>query len=344
MKINYESFLERTKELKVIVFGDQYLDLNGAGGYVGYSRENPAIPILGAETILFNPGGGANLATNFASIPILTWVIGIWGKDIFRIQLEQEFQAKNINVDYMTEGKATGVFGKYYFVNGNHVSRVDFIPSRICAQMLKKLSKRLRAAIEDIKPDLIFVADYDEVRKGICWPVILEIIRGSKIPSFGTSRKRLKELIGLDFLFMNQRELIEQFPSKETLVEKIRFLLDFTNCGKAVVTLSGAGASVYWKKDTNEEMMDNNLPLNCVNIQSIALQDVDACGCGDTFAAFFAVAIVAGYDDIEAGKIGNAAARAVSRKRFGAAYPESIEVENEYDLIEQDLRKMRRMI
>lgn len=351
--MKFEELRERhLEEIKVVVLGDQYLDLNGVGGYVGQSREKESIPVFGSETLSFNPGGGANLTANYHSVPIEVYPCGLWGtpEDIFRIRLEREFADRNIDTRGMIENgeRGTGVFLKFYFPSGVHVERLDFLPSRVYVQTIKLIKERLSKLIQEVQPHIIMVADYDEVRSGFCFPEVLDIARHSGALMFGTSRKRILNLKSFDFLIMNRKELFEQVPTQETIDDKARQVLSITNSKNLIVTKEGTGATLYYfgkerhkpEKGTLKDAM-HVPPLQVLNVLSVPLKDVDTCGCGDTFAVYFSVSIAAGCDASESMKFGNAAARIVTRTKYGAGYPDSSKIDDEIADIESKMRRFK---
>ena len=60
-------------------------------------------------------------------------------------------------------------------------------------------------------------------------------------------------------------------------------------------------------------------------------ENIDSCGCGDTFLATLSSCIMSGYDLEESMKIANSAARAAARKLYGAHCITVDEIGNEYE-------------
>ena len=143
-----------------------------------------------------------------------------------------------------------------------------------------------------------------------------------------------------DFLFLNEKELAGQVAEDyEGNDVKASVLMSATNTNCLVLTLAGKGVAVYFTPDVLglpdgmlrfQRLHSEGFDIAVVLVSSVPLKDVDPCGCGDTFMAAFSSAIMANYNVTQAASIGNAAARVVARKKFGAAAPSMDEVEKEY--------------
>lgn len=317
----------------VLVYGDHYLDRQGVGSWQGFSREEEELPIFRIHSEFYNPGGAGNLACNFQSLGVTTKVAGIWGTacDWNRKILEYEFHTRGIDTSGMTAGGKTPKFEKCYFQSGAHIIRMDVDPEELNPTVTHQCCTKLRQLFDENEFDLLAVADYDETKKGVCFPRALELLSTCKKPKFATSRLRISQLKGFDFLMLNRKELMEQIGDPDMTVNlRAAFLMTIANAQAVVVTLAGQGVTVFCKGDPKAKLTESS-PLQSIQVPSYPVTEVtDPCGCGDTFFAMFISALAVGYDATLAAQLGNAAARVVVKKLYGAYAPTLQEVEKEY--------------
>lgn len=339
-------------DLKVMVYGDQLLDRNVLGENIGWSRENQNIHIFIGTEERYNPGGGGNLACNVARLASKVVVCGLWGdpNDMYRLKLQDLFDEQEIDCYGMLDAERTGVFGKMYLKSGIHIGRSDIALPRMNAELIKPMMDKATKILDlDSEISCILTADYDEFGQGICRSEILEIFtKNENTLTFGTSRSRIVRMKDFDFLFLNEKELIEQLtgsPARRDVLASA--LLSITKAKCLVLTLANEGVRVYFTEDVFglpdieldfQSLFDSGPSLAVVSIPTIPLRDVDPCGCGDTFLSTFSTAIMANYNVLEAASIGNAAARVVAQKRFGAASASVDEIEKEYAEIQRQSR------
>lgn len=294
---------EKLSKLSVLVFGDMYLDRDCIGDFEGKSKEDEHISILKAHAEKYQPGGGGNLASCFASLGIKTTVVGLWGdkSDINRQILEQKFKEKGIDTSFMVESGKTLVFGKFYTSDGEHMFRYDIISENMNDEKENLLIKNIEKTISNV--NFIACADYNNsgIRDMVCKDTLRPIIE-SKIPIFATGRKDVDKFKGFDYLFLNEQEFIGQSFAD--------YAIDFAELFKisSLIITSEKGADVF-KSDGLEYKSKSK------NIEG----DIDTCGCGDMFYAMYASSIMAGYDIETSLKLANLAAGIVAKKMFGAA-------------------------
>jgi len=149
---------------------------------------------------------------------------------------------------------------------------------------------------------------------------------------FGTSRGRIGSFTGFDTLVVNEKELMEAAGDSQTTLDiKAALVLSVTGASNLVVTLGERGAVVYQRK---EKVIDlkADAPLNVTTVPSMPLDGkIDTCGCGDVFLAMLSLCLHSGASFEDSTKAANAAARAESRKLFGA-HPVALEkIEAEYE-------------
>jgi len=341
--MNFEELKAKLSGRSVLVYGDHYLDRNGIGRWHGFSREEEELPIFHMFEELYNPGGAGNLAATFAALGVKTTVAGVWGteEDWNRKILEDEFRKRGIDTSGMVEGGRTPKFEKCYFKSGVHIIRMDLDAEELSLTTQQACCEKLKWLLKDEGNfDFLAVADYDETNKGVCFPRALEILSTYKKPKFGTSRARVSRFKGFDLLILNRKELIEQIGDGEmTLNLRAAFLMSITGADGIVITLAGQGVEVFQHGKKSSDLMTDT-PLSSFRVRSEAVSGrVDPCGCGDTLYATFVSALSAGYDSKESAQLGNAAARAVVRKKYGAATPTLDEIEAEYQEMYEGVRR-----
>lgn len=326
--MNFETLKYRFSQLSVLVCGDMCLDRNYIGQYSGYSRELEHLPIFRTEMENYNPGGGGNLCSCFATLGVKTKAIGVWGgKDDFnKYILEAEFHRRRIDTIGMVEGSRTPTFGKVYLNNASHIYRIDLVSEKISEKAIDKIIANIQEIAKSV--DFIACADYEEANEyGVCSEGVLETITGFQIPKFGTSRNRINRFRNFDYILLNTKELMEQSRLDQSveLSAIVVDLIKFLHVGEIVLTMSGKGASAFTLPDSDQ------IGFREIHAGSTELTGkIDPCGCGDMFYAAYSSSIMAGYDMETGLKIANAAARVVARKLFGTGQATCEEIIKEY--------------
>ncbi len=298
-----QNLKEKLNQLSVVVFGDMYLDKDCIGNFSGISREDQHLPILKVHTEKYQPGGGGNLASCFASLGVKTIAVGLWSdkSDINRQIIEQSFKNKGIDSSFMTEPGKTLVFGKFYTADGNHIFRYDTVAENMTNEAETILISNLKNALS--KTNFIACADYNEAGiRDIVSPNTLKPIFDSGLPIFATGRKAMDKFKGSNYILLNEHEFEGQ-GFKGSFSDFVKeYQLD------SLTITSKNGATAFNKDGSQQESKATALdgPL-------------DTCGCGDMFYAMYASSIMAGYNIETSLKLANKAAGIVAKKMFGAA-------------------------
>jgi len=293
---------EKLEKLSVLVFGDMYLDRDCIGNFEGKSKEDEKLSILKVFAEKYQPGGGGNLASCFASLGVKTTVVGLWGEkdDINRQILEKQFEDRNISTLFMVESGKTPVFGKFYIQNGKHIFRYDIVFENMTDKIEKTLSNKIKRSLYGV--DFVACADYNNsgIRDTVCKNALTPILI-SDMNKFATGRKDINKFKGFDNILLNDEEFIDRYNGKDET-----HLLEVLNTKSLTITSEG-GAITY----------SNGIKYKSNSKQLIG--EIDTCGCGDMFYAMYASSIMAGYNINISLKLANCAAGIVAKKLFGAA-------------------------
>ena len=329
--LNIQDIKSKVSKISVLVVGDHCLDRDCIGKYSGYSREKESMPIFRIDKTDYKPGGAGNLAANFAALGIKTRIAGVWGdnNDWNRFILEKALDMRKIDSSGMVTGAKTPTFEKYYFPSGNHTWRTDVISEEIKQETEESLLTAIESLIEDVQ--FVVVADYDETGKGVCTNKVLELISSCDKTKFGTSRERILRFRDYDYLVLNRKEL-----DGDDLYRQTARLLHKTNANTAVITLAGKGSDAFsFKEDYQATFPEPECLERTETLTKELTENIDSCGCGDTFLAIFSSCVMAGCGIKESMKIANSGARSVARKLYGAHCTTLDEIENEYEELYQ---------
>ena len=325
--LNAQDLGSRFSELSVLVVGDHCLDRDCIGEYSGYSREKESMPIFRIDVVNYKPGGAGNLAANFAALGIKTTVAGVWGNssDWNRLILQEKFGTRKINDSGMVTGARTPTFEKYYFPSGHHMWRTDVVSEKINQKTEETLLETIESLLEDV--DFVVVADYDETGKGVCTDNALKLISGCDKTKFGTSRERILRFVDFDYLVLSSKEL-----GGDDIYRQTAYLLNETRVNTAVITLAGKGSDAFsLREDYQAAFPEPECLEKTETLTKELTENIDSCGCGDTFLAIFSSCIMAGYSLKESMRVANSGARSVARKLYGAHCTTIGEIKREYE-------------
>ncbi len=326
MTLNIESMTAQLSDLSVLVLGDHCLDRNCIGSYSGFSWEIEHLPIFRIVEVDYRPGGAANLAYNFAALGVRTSVMGVWGNrtDWHRLILEEKLNACRINTAGMVEGARTPTFEKYYLSSGVNIWRADIVSACIDHEAEENMLLVLESLLDDV--DFVVVSDYDETGKGVCTAKVIKTVSSHNLASFGTSRERILKFTDFDYIIINEEEL-----RGEDMQTQACNLLHKTGAENVITTLGGKGSFSLSVKERYKTEAPKYRFLDKKEILTKELKEnIDTCGCGDTFVAVFSSCVMMGYELEESMKMANSGARAVARKLYGARPVTVTELIGEY--------------
>jgi rfaE bifunctional protein kinase chain/domain len=306
--------VERFASRTVIVLGDFVADVFESGEISRVSREAPVL-ILRHRTTEIVPGGGANSASNFASLGAKVIPITAVGDDETGNALIAAFRQKDVDVrgilkvpGWTTPTKKRFLAGWTHTV-GQQVLRVDYEPAGDIPEAIrKKLRVLLKSALK--KASALAISDYGF---GVANPAeVRQMSRLKKgIPVTLDSRYRLTEYAGASITAATPNEA-ELEALHHTRIGKD--LAELERCGSAtraqmkldslLVTRGSDGMALF-----QPEAQTVHIPVHGSD------QAVDVTGAGDTVLAAFTLALATGASPVEAAHIANIAGGLVVMKR-----------------------------
>jgi D-beta-D-heptose 7-phosphate kinase/D-beta-D-heptose 1-phosphate adenosyltransferase len=296
----------------VAVVGDFYLDEYVHGSTMGISPEMPVLRIVDEGTQHVS-GAAGNVAANFAALGAPVTAFGVVGVDPNGDRLLAELREQGVAVSDLVRDPArvTGTFTRIVArVAGggdHHLLRLDRDnPRPPSAATLDDLATRVAARLGDLRA--LYLADYDETdgRGGLLSPAfVARVVREARARGVlvaGSSRRHVAELAGVDHLFCNLSEARGLgLPSEDRLEAWAAGARRQYGLQCLCVTLGDAGLLC----STAEEVF---------RVSALPTVAVDACGAGDSLAAAFVLAALAGASPREAAAIGTRAASIVVQK------------------------------
>jgi len=334
----------RPHDTVVGVIGDHCLDIDFLGSDTGImSRELETMQIFGssAQDVRYSGGGAANIVDLLQEWNVRVLPCGLWNpdKDTNSHALYQNWMSGFVDFKHMVYGPPTPAYIKFYTHDGEHVFRVNVAVPFDMSLVQDQLINHIQRLNEEI--DILIVADYDEGGNGILTHEILSTIdEFITCPKIGMSRTRLRQLQGYDYLILNEEELLNETDEDSDIIdlERIFDLMRMTKSERILLTLKGEGAALFEGKfyqAQHRSHIENGFghaELVKISVPSSPLtQNINVCGCGDTFTAAFTISIAAGMSEIESMKNANAAARAQARKLNGAHVVSHAECLAEYE-------------
>jgi D-glycero-beta-D-manno-heptose-7-phosphate kinase len=307
--------VERFVTKTVVLLGDFVADAFQFGDITRVSREVPVLILRHRETQIV-PGGGANAASNFASLGAKVHPISAVGDDSAGDALFQAFRAKRIDVSGIVRVKGWTTPTKTRFLAGwthtvgQQVLRVDYEPKEPLPQtsrrrLQERLSKRIKSA------DAVAISDYGF---GVARPEDVRRISpalNENVPLTLDSRYRLTDFTraGITAATPNEAEL-------EALHHKTigRNLAELERCGEStraqlrlsslLVTRGRDGMAVF---QAGQSAI--HVPVHGSD------EAVDVTGAGDTVLAAYTLGLASGASPLEAAHIANIAGGIVVMKR-----------------------------
>jgi rfaE bifunctional protein kinase chain/domain len=312
--ISLAECVERFAGMTVVVLGDFVADVFESGEISRVSREAPVLILRHRKTEIM-PGGGANSASNFASLGAKVVPVSAVGDDETGNALIRAFREKRVDVrgilkvpGWTTPTKKRFLAGWAHTV-GQQVLRVDYEPAgEIPDGIRKKLRVLLQSELK--KADALAISDYGF---GVAAPAeVPEMSRLKKgIPVTLDSRYRLTEYAGAGITAATPNE-----PELEAL--------HHTGIGRNLAELERCGSATRSQMKLDSLLVTrgrDGMALFQVGQKTIHIpvhgsdQAVDVTGAGDTVLAAFTLALASGASALEAAHIANIAGGLVVMKR-----------------------------
>ena len=296
---------------RILVVGDLMLDRYIFGLTKRRCPEAPA-PIVEPYDTEESLGGAGNAAANLKALGAGVSVFGAVGFD------EAGDVVGSLLSDWNTAwGK--GFVGVRHPGVTTTVKRRTYVDDELCYREDREepLSREAYAVLLEalqsrVRPDYdaILVSDY---AKGVVGHDVLMVLKDAGVPVYADPKRSLSFYQGVRAVFPNHSEAtasrLEDFGEgcNVGLDDSVSAYLEGT--AKSVpmfeilaVTLGAAGAFVGWRTGVESPRVMTH------TVKARAEDVADVCGAGDTFAAAFVLADLAGLSPLEAAKFANLAA------------------------------------
>lgn len=308
--------LDGFKGKKLLVLGDMVADEYWFGQPTGrISREAP-IPILREQSRQTKPGGATNPAYNARTLGAEVYLAGVVGDDASGRELAATLSAESIDVSGLVVDPKRPTYTKIRVVAGStqempqQVARMDrFDDGDLDPNVTRRVIDHACKLIPEI--DALLLSDYENgvISADIvqaCLPAALSHRKLICVDSHGD----LYRFKGATVATPNQPEaeatLHRTLDSLEELERGGLELVRGLDAKGVLITRGSEGMSVF---EASGEV--HHLSANLTEVR-------DVTGAGDTVAATFTLALLAGATMFEAAQLGNVAAGLVVRK-VGAA-------------------------
>jgi D-glycero-beta-D-manno-heptose-7-phosphate kinase len=308
------ALLEGFPRVTVLVLADLVLDEFRYGETSRISREAPVLILNHRRTDLL-PGGGANAVANLKSLGARPVIVGRLGDDPSGDTLLALFARRGISTsliwthqDFHTPTKTRILAGGAHSVK-QQVVRIDQgEPLSLTPGEEEILIKNLRRGAAGAAGLLISDYGYGLVHPGNA-PAILEAAREAKLEVVVDSRSQIPIYRGITAAAPNLEEAeaaagISVGKDSRLLEQLGARLREITGARAVMVTLGSRGLALF-----AEEEEPVHLPV--FGTDEVA----DVTGAGDTVAAAFTLARLAGGTFLEAATLANIAAGLVVMKR-----------------------------
>lgn len=321
--VTLADIVERFAAKTVVVLGDFVADAFQYGDITRVSREAPVLILRHRETQIV-PGGGANAASNFASLGAKVIPVSAVGNDEAGERLIDTFRERKIDTSGIVRAKNWSTPTKTRFLAGwahtvgQQVLRVDYEPVRpLCESDRKKVRTALLA--KSARADALAISDYGLGLVNLSDLRTATACIKKNIPVTLDSRYCLTDYkrAGITSATPNEAE-IEALH--HTLIGKN--LDELERCGAATLhEMKLQSLLVTRGKDGMALFQQSHLPVH-IPIHG-SNQAVDVTGAGDTVLAAYTLALSSGATPLEAAHIANICGGRVVMKRGTATVSRS---------------------
>lgn len=304
---------------RVLVIGDMVADEYLVGRPTRIARDAPVM-ILELYEERTVPGEAANVAVNARSLGAEVFLAGVVGDDVPGQRLRKAIEELGIHQDGLVSDARRPTSTKQRIVAGSsqmvqrQIVRIDRVDN---SDLEDGSRSRLSEYIQRVLPsmDAVVLADYEN---GVISPQILEnclpLARKLGKITVADAHGSLFRFQGVTAITPNQPEaeltLGTRISTLEELNEAGQRLLEGSHAKSILITRGAEGMSLF-----ERDQAPVHLPVHRLDHGS---EIVDTNGAGDTVAATFTLALMAGASFVEAACLANAAAALVVR-RLGCA-------------------------
>lgn len=309
--ISFETVLDQIRHKRVLVVGDIMLDRFVYGTVSRISPEAPA-PVIRTAGPVETIGGSGNVARNIVALGAACDIIAVVGRDEAAEPIGNQLGSVSIATDGLVTvtGRVTTVKTRFIAdLHNTHLLRADTeettpIGDAIEDQILEKVQRRIDGV------DAVILSDY---AKGVLTPRVIAAViatahRARKpiiVDPKGSDHARYR---GAAALTPNVGELAQLSgrPVKNdqaSIGAAARALIAAADCECVLVTRGERGLLVATSHGEEDVFTAS------------AKRVIDVSGAGDTVAAAFTLALVAGAGFVKAAQLANAAAGIVVAKK-----------------------------
>ena len=304
----------RLEKPRVLVVGDLMLD-NYVFGRIKRMCPEAPIPIVDWIRATCSIGGAGSAAGNLKELGADVTLFGVVGDD--RAGEVVRTICRDWKIALVTPpapGARTTVKRRTYAEGELHYREDIETPLGPDAHLC--LVESLRSNVQ-FDFDAILVSDY---AKGVVDPNLLMVLKDTGLPVYADPKRPLSFYHGARAVFPNRLEADKSCRDDFGGPQSLEWLASAYLGGSALssamfeilaVTQGADGALVAWVEDGQ---------VKSQTIQAAEVEDNDVCGAGDTFAAAFVRADLAGLSPLEAARFANIAA-GTSTEMVGALAP-----------------------
>jgi D-glycero-beta-D-manno-heptose-7-phosphate kinase len=300
---------------RIVLLGDFVADEFRYGDISRVSREAPVLILKHRETQIV-PGGGANAASNLASLGAKVLPITVVGDDSVGDALFQYFREKGVSTSGMLRIKARATPTKSRFLAGwahtvaQQVLRFDYEPQAPLSNAIhKRIRQKLSVSLRNA--DALAVSDYGF---GVATPKLVREATGmlrKVMPITLDARYGLHSYAksGITSATPNEAELEAEHHTTigangAELARAGRATFSSMKLQSLLVTRGRHGMALFEAGDRL-----THIPVHGSD------QAVDVTGAGDTVLAAYTLALACGASALEAAQIANVAGGLVVMKR-----------------------------
>lgn len=290
--------IRRLAGKKVLVIGDLIQDIYWRGRADRLNPEAPGAPLIDVEEQTCSLGGAANVAINVATLGGKASVIGVVGKDQYGNQFGDILKSMGIHPLVIQQRRPT-IVKLRIVASGRQICRADVeetenYPHEVQDLIVRHVKQNTEWA------DAVIIADY---AKGVFTRYVAQEIMAIAseknkfvlVDPYLPHVRDWKLYEGATAMCPNMREMEECHKSPEQIMSRSKFIaVARTEGGDGVTLFQKYGATCHFDSEV--------------------VQVRDVAGCGDTFAAAFALGQAAFGSLKQAAFVANVAAGIVAGK------------------------------
>ena len=323
------SYIDKLKNIKVLIIGDFALDEMIYGNTERISREAPVLILEHYETkkIL---GAASNASNNIAKLSGSAIALGVYGDDYYGQKLLQILEDNNIDTKYMVLDKTrktttkTRISGSCNQSITQQIVRIDRqTKTPLSSETENKVIENIKLAIKEA--DGVILSDYGIgcLTQNVVNAAICEAKKQNKIIVADIQKDMLKYK-GVTSITPNQPDSERQvgffIKNESDLMSAGEKLINDTDTKYVLLTRGENGMALFEKQKGK---------IHCKKIPAFNKKEVfDVTGAGDTVVATYTLALCAGLKPEIAMYLGNLAASIVIRY-FGCYCPSLEELKKE---------------